>query len=171
MTISISCVVTLSHYYSNCQVQHVIDGIPCYRWSRRHRHGTQGSQRRDIIDYRTGYIRSHLRSPSGRVRWPDQSHTVVDLVLWVHHRTRHRILDLKVFRYSNINSSTTSFACILNSVNTQGLLSASFSNIARSPFKEALHRMDTDDYQRNVFTETRMNGLIGSTAIGLMFLF
>ncbi|XP_063243739.1 solute carrier family 35 member F3 isoform X2 [Bacillus rossius redtenbacheri] len=38
------------------------------RWSRRHRHGTQGSQRRDVVDYRTGYIRSHLRSPSGRVR-------------------------------------------------------------------------------------------------------
>jgi len=40
----------------------------CFRWSRRHRHGVQGSQRRDIVDYRTGYIRSHLRSPSGRVR-------------------------------------------------------------------------------------------------------
>ncbi|XP_023716819.1 putative thiamine transporter SLC35F3 isoform X3 [Cryptotermes secundus] len=38
------------------------------RWSRRNRHGAQGSQRRDIVDYRTGYIRSHLRSPSGRVR-------------------------------------------------------------------------------------------------------
>ncbi|KDR06510.1 hypothetical protein L798_04188, partial [Zootermopsis nevadensis] len=38
------------------------------RWSRRNRHGVQGSQRRDIVDYRTGYIRSHLRSPSGRVR-------------------------------------------------------------------------------------------------------
>ncbi|XP_066993222.1 solute carrier family 35 member F3 isoform X1 [Anabrus simplex] len=38
------------------------------RWSRRHRHGAQGSQRRDVVDYRTGYIRSHLRSPSGRVR-------------------------------------------------------------------------------------------------------
>uniref|UniRef100_A0AAR5Q515 EamA domain-containing protein n=1 Tax=Dendroctonus ponderosae TaxID=77166 RepID=A0AAR5Q515_DENPD len=38
------------------------------RWSRRNRHGSQGMHRRDIIDYRTGYIRSHLRSPSGRVR-------------------------------------------------------------------------------------------------------
>ncbi|XP_044743465.1 putative thiamine transporter SLC35F3 [Chrysoperla carnea] len=39
------------------------------RWSRRHRAGMQGAQgRRDVIDYRTGYIRSHLRSPSGRVR-------------------------------------------------------------------------------------------------------
>ncbi|XP_008488046.1 uncharacterized protein LOC103524791, partial [Diaphorina citri] len=38
------------------------------RWSRnRGRHGTAHSQRADI-DYRTGYIRSHLRSPSGRVR-------------------------------------------------------------------------------------------------------
>ncbi|XP_018331457.1 putative thiamine transporter SLC35F3 isoform X2 [Agrilus planipennis] len=38
------------------------------RWSRRSRRGTPGERRRDIIDYRTGYIRSHLRSPSGRVR-------------------------------------------------------------------------------------------------------
>ncbi|XP_074033485.1 solute carrier family 35 member F3 isoform X2 [Leptinotarsa decemlineata] len=37
------------------------------RWSRRNRHGSN-SQRSQIIDYRTGYIRSHLRSPSGRVR-------------------------------------------------------------------------------------------------------
>ncbi|XP_071451745.1 solute carrier family 35 member F3 [Hetaerina americana] len=38
------------------------------RWSRRQRHGATVGQRRDVIDYRTGYIRSHLRSPSGRVR-------------------------------------------------------------------------------------------------------
>ncbi|XP_054266377.1 putative thiamine transporter SLC35F3 isoform X1 [Macrosteles quadrilineatus] len=38
------------------------------RWSRRHRHGAQANQQRPVIDYRTGYIRSHLRSPSGRVR-------------------------------------------------------------------------------------------------------
>ncbi|XP_065350977.1 solute carrier family 35 member F3 isoform X2 [Cloeon dipterum] len=38
------------------------------RWSRRHRNGALTGQRRDIVDYRTGYIRSHLRSPSGRVR-------------------------------------------------------------------------------------------------------
>ncbi|XP_065170768.1 solute carrier family 35 member F3 isoform X2 [Atheta coriaria] len=38
------------------------------RWSRRSRHGVQGPHRRDVVDYRTGYIRSHLRSPSGRVR-------------------------------------------------------------------------------------------------------
>ncbi|XP_063911751.1 solute carrier family 35 member F3 isoform X3 [Zophobas morio] len=38
------------------------------RWSRRSRHGMQGTHRRDVVDYRTGYIRSHLRSPSGRVR-------------------------------------------------------------------------------------------------------
>ncbi|XP_011496272.1 PREDICTED: putative thiamine transporter SLC35F3 isoform X2 [Ceratosolen solmsi marchali] len=38
------------------------------RWSRRHRHGISGGTSRDIIDYRTGYIKSHLRSPSGRVR-------------------------------------------------------------------------------------------------------
>ncbi|KAJ9582196.1 hypothetical protein L9F63_003462, partial [Diploptera punctata] len=38
----------------------------CKEWSRRNRHGAQGNQRRDIVDYRTGYIRSHLRSPSGR---------------------------------------------------------------------------------------------------------
>ncbi|KAL0274510.1 UNVERIFIED_CONTAM: hypothetical protein PYX00_002609 [Menopon gallinae] len=37
------------------------------RWSRRNRH-PQSGLRRDVIDYRTGYIRSHLRSPSGRVR-------------------------------------------------------------------------------------------------------
>ncbi|KAJ2947600.1 hypothetical protein O0L34_g17398 [Tuta absoluta] len=38
------------------------------RWSRR-RQGQNGSGRnRDAMDYRTGYIRSHLRSPSGRVR-------------------------------------------------------------------------------------------------------
>jgi hypothetical protein len=54
------------------------------RWSRRHRHGAQGSQRRDIVDYRTGYIRSHLRSPSGRVRWPDPGHSITDLDLWLH---------------------------------------------------------------------------------------
>ncbi|KAJ3667114.1 hypothetical protein Zmor_002520 [Zophobas morio] len=38
------------------------------RWSRRSRHGMQGTHRRDVVDYRTGYIRSHLRSPSGRLR-------------------------------------------------------------------------------------------------------
>ncbi|KAF7280346.1 hypothetical protein GWI33_006122, partial [Rhynchophorus ferrugineus] len=37
------------------------------RWNRRTRHGVQ-LPRRDVMDYRTGYIRSHLRSPSGRVR-------------------------------------------------------------------------------------------------------
>ncbi|XP_049962935.1 putative thiamine transporter SLC35F3 isoform X3 [Schistocerca serialis cubense] len=41
---------------------------PNQRWSRRHRHGAGAAGRRDVIDYRTGYIRSHLRSPSGRVR-------------------------------------------------------------------------------------------------------
>lgn len=44
--------------------------LNAYRWTRRSRHGTPGTHRRDIVDYRTGYIRSHLRSPSGRVRWP-----------------------------------------------------------------------------------------------------
>ena len=39
-----------------------------FRWSRRHRHGMSGGSSRDVIDYRTGYIKSHLRSPSGRVR-------------------------------------------------------------------------------------------------------
>uniref|UniRef100_A0ABD2X0M1 EamA domain-containing protein n=1 Tax=Trichogramma kaykai TaxID=54128 RepID=A0ABD2X0M1_9HYME len=38
------------------------------RWSRRHRHGISGCSSKDMIDYRTGYIKSHLRSPSGRVR-------------------------------------------------------------------------------------------------------
>ncbi|XP_020288583.1 putative thiamine transporter SLC35F3 isoform X2 [Pseudomyrmex gracilis] len=38
------------------------------RWSRRHRHGMSDGSSRDVIDYRTGYIKSHLRSPSGRVR-------------------------------------------------------------------------------------------------------
>ncbi|XP_058789076.1 solute carrier family 35 member F4 isoform X3 [Phymastichus coffea] len=38
------------------------------RWSRRHRHGMSGGLSKDIVDYRTGYIKSHLRSPSGRVR-------------------------------------------------------------------------------------------------------
>ncbi|KAK0165757.1 hypothetical protein PV328_004251 [Microctonus aethiopoides] len=38
------------------------------RWSRRRRHGMPGGTARDVIDYRTGYIKSHLRSPSGRVR-------------------------------------------------------------------------------------------------------
>ncbi|KAJ0177953.1 hypothetical protein K1T71_006826 [Dendrolimus kikuchii] len=39
------------------------------RWSRRRQRGHDGSGRnRDAMDYRTGYIRSHLRSPSGRVR-------------------------------------------------------------------------------------------------------
>ncbi|EZA58449.1 putative thiamine transporter SLC35F3 isoform X2 [Ooceraea biroi] len=38
------------------------------RWSRRHRHGMSDRSSRDVIDYRTGYIKSHLRSPSGRVR-------------------------------------------------------------------------------------------------------
>ncbi|XP_044592635.1 putative thiamine transporter SLC35F3 [Cotesia glomerata] len=38
------------------------------RWSRKHRHGIPGGAARDVIDYRTGYIKSHLRSPSGRVR-------------------------------------------------------------------------------------------------------
>ncbi|XP_075975873.1 solute carrier family 35 member F3 [Anticarsia gemmatalis] len=39
------------------------------RWSRRRQRGNNGTGRnRDAMDYRTGYIRSHLRSPSGRVR-------------------------------------------------------------------------------------------------------
>lgn len=39
------------------------------RWSRSRKRGTNGTGRnRDAMDYRTGYIRSHLRSPSGRVR-------------------------------------------------------------------------------------------------------
>ncbi|CAG9853816.1 unnamed protein product [Phyllotreta striolata] len=37
------------------------------RWSRRSRHGSN-APRSHVVDYRTGYIRSHLRSPSGRVR-------------------------------------------------------------------------------------------------------
>ncbi|KOC58875.1 Solute carrier family 35 member F3 [Habropoda laboriosa] len=40
----------------------------CSLWSRRHGHGVSGGTQRDVIDYRTGYIKSHLRSPSGRVR-------------------------------------------------------------------------------------------------------
>ncbi|CAB3222323.1 unnamed protein product [Arctia plantaginis] len=39
------------------------------RWSRSRQRGNNGAGRnRDAMDYRTGYIRSHLRSPSGRVR-------------------------------------------------------------------------------------------------------
>ncbi|XP_034828674.1 solute carrier family 35 member F3 [Maniola hyperantus] len=39
------------------------------RWSRRRQRGSEnGGRSRDTVDYRTGYIRSHLRSPSGRVR-------------------------------------------------------------------------------------------------------
>ncbi|KAL9891903.1 putative thiamine transporter SLC35F3 isoform X3 [Glossina fuscipes] len=38
------------------------------RWGRGPRHGSLAGQHPTIIDYRTGYIRSHLRSPSGRVR-------------------------------------------------------------------------------------------------------
>ncbi|XP_067617549.1 solute carrier family 35 member F4 isoform X3 [Eurosta solidaginis] len=38
------------------------------RWGRGPRHGSLTGQHPTIIDYRTGYIRSHLRSPSGRVR-------------------------------------------------------------------------------------------------------
>ncbi|XP_070073462.1 solute carrier family 35 member F3 isoform X2 [Drosophila takahashii] len=38
------------------------------RWGRGPRSGTSTGQHPTIIDYRTGYIRSHLRSPSGRVR-------------------------------------------------------------------------------------------------------
>ncbi|CAH0583209.1 unnamed protein product [Chrysodeixis includens] len=39
------------------------------RWSRSRQRGNNGTGRnRDAMDYRTGYIRSHLRSPSGRVR-------------------------------------------------------------------------------------------------------
>lgn len=39
------------------------------RWSRSRKRGNNGPGRnRDAMDYRTGYIRSHLRSPSGRVR-------------------------------------------------------------------------------------------------------
>lgn len=37
------------------------------RWSLRRHSGGCGA-RRELVDYRTGYIRSHLRSPSGRVR-------------------------------------------------------------------------------------------------------
>ncbi|OWR48901.1 Solute carrier family 35 member F3 [Danaus plexippus plexippus] len=38
------------------------------RWSRSRQTAQAGGRRRDAVDYRTGYIRSHLRSPSGRVR-------------------------------------------------------------------------------------------------------
>lgn len=40
------------------------------RWVRHPRSATPGSQPPlGSTDYRTGYIHSHLRSPSGRVRW------------------------------------------------------------------------------------------------------
>ncbi|XP_044757319.1 putative thiamine transporter SLC35F3 isoform X3 [Coccinella septempunctata] len=38
------------------------------RWSKRSRLGMRTGLQKDEVDYRTGYIRSHLRSPSGRVR-------------------------------------------------------------------------------------------------------
>ncbi|XP_055848949.1 putative thiamine transporter SLC35F3 isoform X3 [Episyrphus balteatus] len=38
------------------------------RWGRGPRNGSLSGQHPTTIDYRTGYIRSHLRSPSGRVR-------------------------------------------------------------------------------------------------------
>lgn len=37
------------------------------RWNRKNR-GVPVNNTRIDMDYRTGYIRSHLRSPSGRVR-------------------------------------------------------------------------------------------------------
>lgn len=40
-----------------------------FRWGRGPHNGTSGGHHPAVIDYRTGYIRSHLRSPSGRVRW------------------------------------------------------------------------------------------------------
>lgn len=42
------------------------------RWSRKNR-GLPPNPPKVEIDYRTGYIRSHLRSPSGRVRWPTRA--------------------------------------------------------------------------------------------------
>ncbi|KAK0094399.1 hypothetical protein PV326_011033 [Microctonus aethiopoides] len=50
------------HKHANCKI------VLIFRWSRRRRHGMPGGTARDVIDYRTGYIKSHLRSPSGRVR-------------------------------------------------------------------------------------------------------
>lgn len=41
-----------------------------HRWKRGRQNGYHLGQHPIVIDYRTGYIRSHLRSPSGRVRWP-----------------------------------------------------------------------------------------------------
>lgn len=38
------------------------------RWGRGTRNGSLTGHHPTVIDYRTGYIRSHLRSPSGRVR-------------------------------------------------------------------------------------------------------
>uniref|UniRef100_A0A6P7FMG9 Thiamine transporter SLC35F3 n=1 Tax=Diabrotica virgifera virgifera TaxID=50390 RepID=A0A6P7FMG9_DIAVI len=52
------------HYYPNATYDKLYDNTG---WSRRSRHGSNGP-RNHVVDYRTGYIRSHLRSPSGRVR-------------------------------------------------------------------------------------------------------
>lgn len=57
----------------------ILNNFDGCRWSRRNRHGMQGTHRRDVVDYRTGYIRSHLRSPSGRVRWPNPTPINTDM--------------------------------------------------------------------------------------------
>lgn len=49
------------------------------RWGKGIRSGYRSAPHPIVTDYRTGYIRSHLRSPSGRVRWPN--HCPKDLQL------------------------------------------------------------------------------------------
>jgi len=54
------------------------------RWSRKNR-GLPPNPPKVEIDYRTGYIRSHLRSPSGRVRWPTTVVSAIAAVRASHH--------------------------------------------------------------------------------------
>lgn len=53
----------------------------CARWSRKNR-GLPPNPPKVEIDYRTGYIRSHLRSPSGRVRWPTRTTKTTTVLLY-----------------------------------------------------------------------------------------
>ncbi len=48
--------------------------LQTFRWGRGPHSGTSGGHHPAVLDYRTGYIRSHLRSPSGRVRWLNNTH-------------------------------------------------------------------------------------------------
>lgn len=71
------------------------------RWGRGPRSGYHSGIHPIITDYRTGYIRSHLRSPSGRVRWlsPCLKHFLPILtynIFQLSNRNQHSVNNIKI---------------------------------------------------------------------------